>query len=203
MTTAIIICCNKADEVLLPALQTNLAAVYPDANLFVAPCSKNPPTTTLPLTSQLYWRTPTITRDILQAMYLTGAQQVAKIDVDTWHLKPYLFEGQQSLRGIQWADNPHFILGIGYSLTQQALITLLAQEPCEKCNKIEEDQHLTWMARSRFPNDIHMLPVGTARKASTYTGQADACVLHLGCNPNPESRLMYQDALSGKLSPSS
>lgn len=192
MTSAIIICCNAQDEVLLPALEKNLASVYPDSELFVAPCSKNPPTTNLRLVGNLRWNTNSITQDILKAMYLTGADQVAKIDADTWHLKPYLFEGSQSLRGIQWANNPHFILGLGYSMTKKAILQLSVQEPCLACPRTQEDQHLMWMARSRFPNDIHMLPTETGRKVTTFTGQSDACVIHLGCSKDQATRLAYQ-----------
>lgn len=196
MTTSIIICCNKQDEVLLPALEKNLASIYPEASVFVAPCSVNPPDTTLPVVSPLRWRTNYITQDILKAMYLTCSDQVAKIDADTWHVKPYLFNGNQALRGIQWAHNPHFVLGLGYSMTKKAILELSVQEPCQTCERTEEDQHLMWLARQRFPNDIHMLPVGTARKASTYAGQEDTCVVHLGCDQDPASRLRYQQQLS-------
>ena len=192
MTSSIIICCNKQDEVLLPALEKNLASVYPDASVYVAPCSEHPPDTTMPTVGNLRWKTNWITQDILKAMYLTCSDRVAKIDADSWHLKPYLFEGNHALLGIQWAHDPHFVLGLGYSMTKRAILQLSVQEPCKSCQRMEEDQHLMWIARTRFPNDIYTLPVGTARKASTYTGQEDACVLHLGCDKDPTTRLTYQ-----------
>lgn len=196
MTQAIIICCNKQDKVLLPALIPNIKSVYPLASIFVAPCSKNPPETNLPLTNQLRWNTPYISHDILRAMYETNADVVAKIDADTWHVKPYLFKEGWKITGIQWAQNPHNLLGIGYSATREAIITMMAAEPCAMCNRTKEDQVFTWMARKHMPNDIYMYPVGTARKASTYNNQEDACIIHLGCDPDPESRLEYQDMFS-------
>lgn len=196
MTSSIIICCNKQDEVLLPALERNLTFIYPDTSIYVAPCSTNPPNTTLPTVSSLRWKTNFITQDILKAMYSTSSDCVAKIDADTWHLKPYLFNKKSSLLGIQWAHDPHYILGIGYSMTKKAILELLVQEPCQFCKQTEEDQHLMWLARKRFPNDVYMLPVGTARKASTYNGQLDTCVVHLGCDSDPKSRFYYQQRLS-------
>lgn len=196
MSQAIVVCCDKRDEVLLPRLIDNLASIYPNSSVFIAPCSINPPIISLPMVSSLRWKTEWITQDILKAMYETGADRVAKIDADTWHIRPYLFEESSSLLGIQWLTRPGFILGIGYSMTRSAILELMLQEPCASCRKTEEDQHLIWLARKKFPNSIKILPIGTARKASTYAGQSDTCVIHLGCDEDRSTRIIYQDKLA-------
>jgi hypothetical protein len=195
MTKAIIICCDFADSILLPRLEENLRLIYPDAELFVAPCAKNPPDTSLSCTSALRWNTGFISPDILQAMYSTDADYVAKIDADTWHVAPYLFEKTNALSGIQWAQNPHNVLGIGYTLSRSAIIELMASEPCKRCDSTKEDQVISWIARKAFPNDIFMHPVGTARKASTYDNQSDCCVVHLGCDADRSTRVEFQEIL--------
>jgi hypothetical protein len=192
MTKAIVICCDDADSILLPRLEENLQSVYPDAELFVAPCAKNPPSTLMQCTTPLRWGTDFISRDILQAMYLTQADYVAKIDADTWHVAPYLFSKPHALSGIQWAQNPHNVLGIGYTLSRNAIIEVMTSEPCKQCNMIKEDQVISWNARKAFPNDVYMHPIGTARKASTYDKQSDCCVVHLGCDPDRSTRWDYQ-----------
>ena len=195
MTKAIIICCDLADSILLPRLEENLRLIYPDAELFVAPCAKNPPDTSLPCTSPLRWNTGFISPDILQAMYSTGADYVAKIDADSWHVASYLFEKTNALSGIQWSHNPHNVLGIGYTLSRRAIIELMVSEPCKRCNSTQEDLVISWIARRAFPNDIFIHPVGTARKASTYEKQSDCCVVHLGCDEDRSTRVKYQEAL--------
>jgi hypothetical protein len=196
MKKAIVICCNKNDEVLLHGLEQNLQSVYPEAQLYVAPCSISPPETTLPKTTPLRWNTSFIAQDILKAMYLTDCDIVAKIDADTWHLKPYLFSSSQPISGIQWAHNPFYILGIGYTLTRKVITELMVTEPCMSCDRTQEDKEIMYMSRKKFPNGIEMLPIGTARKASTYDGQEDACVIHLGCDKGIESRIQYQRLFS-------
>jgi len=198
MKKAIIICCDSADSVLLPRLEQNLKSVYPDAELFIAPCAKNPPITSLPCTTALRWNTGFISPDILQSMCSTGADYVAKIDADSWHIAPYLFEKTHSLSGIQWSQNPHNVLGIGYTLSRRAIIELMVSEPC-KCNTTKEDKVISWIARKAFPNDIYMHPVGTARKASTYENQSDCCVVHLGCDEDRSTRVKYQEAFFSML----
>jgi hypothetical protein len=193
MKKAIVICCDKADEVLLERLERNLLTIYPDASIFVAPCAVNPPSTFLPQVSPLRWNTAYISSDILRAMYETGGDYVAKIDADTWHIRPYLFDSISELSGIQWAQNPHNVLGIGYTLKRSAIVDLMASEPCAKCNRTKEDQVISWAARKKYPNGIFMHPVGTARKASTYNGQEDVCVVHLGCDEERSTRAIYQE----------
>jgi len=181
MNTAIVICCNKTDECLLPELTKNLNQVYPDAAIWVAPCAKNPPQTTLPLTPSIRWHTDKVSDDILAALYHTGADVAAKIDADTWHLKPYLFDMQGcQAAGIQWGDRPCYFLGLGYALTRSAIIKIMATQACGKCRSIEEDQAISWRVRTAFPNGVWLHSVGTARRIDSYTQEMDASVIHLG-----------------------
>jgi len=181
MNTAIVICCNKTDECLLPELKKNLNRVYPNSAIWVAPCAKNPPRTTLPLTPSIRWHTDKVSDDILAALYHTGAGMVAKIDADTWHLKPYLFDMQGcQATGIQWGDRPCYFLGLGYALTRSAIVKIMATQACGKCRSIEEDQAISWRVRTAFPNGVWLHSVGTARRIDSYTQEMDASVIHLG-----------------------
>ena len=138
-----IVCCCEADQNMLPIFVSRWRELYPDVELWLGNDSVNPVTIEHELpTVKITWGSG-VAKSIINAMLGVGGDIVAKLDVDTWHLKNDLFDSLSDASvvavGHQWPDEPSRFLGIAYAVRREALLKIEVSQSCASMRGNQED----------------------------------------------------------------
>lgn len=178
-----IVCCCSFDEQMLSVFVNRWRQIYQDVELWLGDDEDNPVTIQhdLPIV-KISWKNKPAKR-IVNAMLAVGGDIVAKLDVDTWHVKNNLFDPfNQSwvmATGHQWPNEPCRFLGIAYAIRRSALIEIDATQSCLSMCGNEEDAVMNHSIRKVYPNGIYLQPYMQCRRSDTWNNE-DASVIHCG-----------------------
>jgi hypothetical protein len=178
-----IVCCHEADQEMLPIFIERWRDLYPDVELWLGNDSKKPVTIEhdLPIV-KITWGNG-VAKSIINAMLETGGDIVAKLDVDTWHLKNNLFDPfSQSwvmASGHQWQNEAGRFLGIAYAIKREALLKITISQSCDSMRGNQEDTAMSQAVRRSYPNGVYLFPFMQCRRADTWGGE-DASLIHCG-----------------------
>lgn len=178
-----IVCCHEADQEMLPIFIERWRDLYPDVELWLGNDSVKPVTIDHDLPSvKITWGNG-VARSIVNAMLETGGDIVAKLDVDTWHLKNNLFDPfSQSwvmASGHQWQNQAGRFLGIAYAIKREALLKITISQSCDSMRGNQEDTAMSQAVRRSYPNGVYLFPFMQCRRADTWGGE-DASLIHCG-----------------------
>ncbi len=189
-----IVCCHEADQNMLPIFIERWRELYPDVELWLGDDSVKPVTIEHDLPSvKITWGAG-VSKSIIAAMLETGGDIVAKLDVDTWHLKNNLFDpfADSSVMAVghQWPNEPSRFLGIAYAVRREALLKIEVSQSCASMRGTQEDIAMNHALRRSYPNGVHLIPIGQARRADTWNGE-DASLIHCGIYGNDNKQREY------------
>ena len=183
MTFAAMVCCREEDAAMLPFFMCQWSKIYPDVPLWLANDYANPVINTrgLPLTKKVKWGKG-VGREMVEAMLSTGADIVAKVDVDGWHQEQYLFapfaDENVMACGIAWINDPGRFLGIGYAVRRKALSLIEMSNSCGDWVSSQEDFSVCNAIRFAFPNGVFLYKNKHCRRADT--DPSSSFVVHCG-----------------------
>ena len=183
MTLAAIVCCREKDAEMLPVFVRQWKEIYPDVQLWLANDAADPAKYTyeMALTENVQWGQG-VGGSIVRAMLATGADIVAKVDVDGWHRERYLFDPFSDpnvmAAGIAWSNEPGRFLGIGYAVRREALAALEMSNACCDWLGSQEDVAICHGVRRIWPNGVFLYPNKHCRRADTEPEMAS--VVHCG-----------------------
>ena len=183
MTLAAIVCCQSSDEMMLPLFMEQWHRIYPHVPLWLANDSIHPVRDTLglPQTTPVKWGKG-VGAGIVRAMLDTGADIVAKVDVDGWHQKAFLFDHAADSNimatGIAWSREPGRYLGIAYAVRRKALLEMEVGSSCADWRGSSEDTATGNAVRRLYPNGVFLHHSLSCRRADT--DPSSALVVHCG-----------------------
>jgi hypothetical protein len=194
MTKKAVVCCCEADQNMLPIFVDRWRELYPDVELWLGNDTMKPVTISHGLaTVKVTWGKG-VGKSIINAMLETGGDIVAKLDVDTWHLKDDLFDQFSDTSvmavGHQWPDEPSRFLGIAYAVRREALLKIEVSQSCASMRGNQEDIAMNHAIRKSYPNGVHLIPIGQARRADTWGGE-EASLIHCGIYGNNDKQRGY------------
>jgi len=194
MTKKAIVCCHEADQNMLPIFIKRWRELYPDVELWLGNDSVKPVTIKYNLPSvEITWGLG-VSKSIIAAMIQTGGDIVAKLDVDTWHLKNNLYDAFSDNTvmavGHQWPDEPSRFLGIAYAVRREALLKIEVSQSCASMRGTQEDIAVNHALRRSYPNGVHLIPIGQARRADTWNNE-NASLIHCGIYGNDNNHREY------------
>jgi len=189
-----IVCCHESDQDMLPIFVGRWRELYPDVELWLGNDSAKPVTIAHDLPSvEITWGKG-VSRSIIAAMLKIGGDIVAKLDVDAWHLKSNLLDAfvDNSIMAVghQWPNEPSRFLGIAYSVRREALLKIEVSQSCGSMRGNQEDIAMNHALRRVYPNGVHLIPIGQARRADTWSGE-DASLIHCGIYGNEKKHREY------------
>lgn len=183
MTKKAIVCCGERDQEMLAAFIKRWRELYPDVELWLGNDTYKPVTIPCDLPQvHLSWDKQ-IGKHIVNAMLETGGDIVAKVDVDSWHLRNDLFDPFKyewvMASGHQWANEPGRFLGIAYALRRETLLSITVGASCRTLNGKDDDKAISHAVRIAYPNGIFLQPYMQCRRADTWNGE-DVAIIHCG-----------------------
>jgi len=186
-----IVCCCEADQNMLPIFVSRWRELYPNVELWLGNDSVKPVTIEHDLpTVKITWGSG-VAKSVINAMLETRGDIVAKLDVDTWHLKNDLFDSFSDASvvavGHQWPDEPSRFLGIAYAVRREALLKIEVSQSCASMRGNQEDIAMNHAIRKSYPNGVHLIPIMQARRADTWNGE-DASLIHCGIYGNNDKQ---------------
>lgn len=189
-----IVCCHESDQEMLPIFVARWRELYPDVELWLGNDIVKPVKIDHDLPSvKITWGAG-VSKSIIAAMLATGGDIVAKLDVDTWHLKNNLFDpftdSSVMAVGHQWPNEPSRFLGIAYAVKREALLRIEVSQSCGSMRGNQEDIAMNHALRRSYPNGVHLIPIGQARRADTWNGE-DASLIHCGIYGNGNKHREY------------
>jgi hypothetical protein len=189
-----IVCCCEADQNMLPIFVSRWRELYTNVELWLGNDSVKPVTIEhdLPIV-KITWGSG-VAKSVINAMLETRGDIVAKLDVDTWHLKADLFDpfSDNSVMAVghQWPDEPSRFLGIAYAVRREALLKIEVSQSCASMRGNQEDIAMNHAIRKSYPNGVHLIPIGQARRADTWNDE-DASLIHCGIYGNNDKQREY------------
>lgn len=184
-THAALVCCGSRDEMMLPLFVKKWREKFSHIPLVLANDEVNPVLGTLGLPCvPLRWG-PGVGQRMVTAMLRTGADIVAKFDVDTfltdvdWLFSPYADQRIASV-GLQLAHHPGQYYGLAYSVRRSVLIDL--EVTCRTCamRGNDDDTAICNAVLLREPNSVYLYPNMLARRSDTWLPSENVFAVHCG-----------------------
>lgn len=201
MTYAALVACGSRDEMMLPLFVKRWREKFSHIPLILANDEADPVTNTLGLPFvSMRWGNGAGQR-MVNAMLRTGADIVAKFDVDAfltdvdWIFSPYADDRIASV-GIQLRNHPGQYFGLAYSVRRSVLIDL--EVTCRTCamRGTDDDTEICRAVLLRDPNSVYLYRNELARRSDTWMPHEPALAVHCGnYGRSPQARHLAMQEL--------
>jgi hypothetical protein len=193
-TLAAMVCCCGKDEPMLAIFVKRWREIYPDVPLYLANDELDPVADDLGLPQlPMRWEKGAAFR-IVEALLAIDADIVAKLDVDAWHISPFLFEPFAEkwvvAAGVQWLNYPGQFLGIAYAVRKKVLSEVALKTSCKTLSSSQDDTTIHNAIRSIYPNGVYLFPNSHVKRADTWTSRDKARLVHCGLHGKDEAGRM-------------